>query len=88
MINPTRQAVRPLAHPKLLGGLILAGTWVFGLLGIYFVIVPSNALPIDEKSTGWPVNGYYPLAILLLSVIIWLWSIFAWMGMKFFRHAG
>lgn len=40
-----------------------------------------------EDDTGYPISLYYSSLIFLFAVVLWIWCLISWMGMKFFRHA-
>lgn len=85
--------------PAWAGWLFLAATWTFVVVGLITVLDLWHFLPPStpsspirsyedfEDETGYPIPTYYPLIIVLLPAVLWVWSIVSWMGMKFFRHA-
>lgn len=40
-----------------------------------------------EEDTGFPIPGYYFYMTILSTVVIWIWCVCSWVGMKFFRHS-
>jgi hypothetical protein len=77
---------------KTWGWLILASTWIVFVAGISCMLGLWNPTQVRnytqyEKQTGYPMPIYYPSLTILCVVIVWVWCIISWMGMKFFRHA-
>ncbi|KAK3112837.1 hypothetical protein LTR53_010468 [Teratosphaeriaceae sp. CCFEE 6253] len=46
------------------------------------------APPELEDDPTLPIVGYYPALMVLTGVVAWVWVVVAWVGMKYFRHAG
>jgi hypothetical protein len=93
----SRDVLPDLKSSKLAGyGLaIIVSTWIVFIAGIISMIRGWYDLQIYvddytkyENETGYPIPLYYTTLIFLFPVILWIWSLISWMGMKFFRHAG
>ena len=79
------------------GWIILVVTWIFFVVGMgscfdvwswaWDVGETPYAPPELEDDPTLPVVGYYPALIILTSVMAWVWVTFAWVGMKYFKHA-
>ncbi|KAF8450180.1 hypothetical protein BGX38DRAFT_512329 [Terfezia claveryi] len=41
----------------------------------------------EDDNEDFPIQGYYPVLMILTSVVAWVWVIVAWVGMKYFKHA-
>jgi hypothetical protein len=80
------------------GYLILLLTWITFIIGIgscldiwswaWDVGTTPPAPPELHDDETLPITGYYPALIILTGgVVSWVWCGFAWVGMKYFRHA-
>lgn len=81
------------------GWIILSITWFVFVMGMGSVtgiwswvwdVGPNAVYPAwlgawDDPTL--PIEGYYPSLILLTFVMVWVWVVVSWMGMKYFRHA-
>lgn len=71
----------------------LVGTWIIFILGLahifdfWHVNIHLTQYTDYEEETGLPIPGYYFSMVILSSVVIWMWCISSWTGMKFFRHS-
>lgn len=84
-----RYSPEPLKHGVATGLCIIAATWIISGMALVVILYPSTvASPSDyERETGWPMRAYLGLLAFMAPVIIWLWALVAWIGMKFFRHS-
>jgi hypothetical protein len=79
------------------GYLILFTTWIVFVVGMgscfgvwswaWDVGETPYAPPELEDDPTLPITGYYPALMVLTMVMAWVWVGFAWVGMKYFRHA-
>ncbi|KAI6362304.1 hypothetical protein MCOR25_006252 [Pyricularia grisea] len=81
------------------GWIILFITWFVFVMGMGSVtgiwswvwdVGPETVYPAwleawDDPTL--PIEGYYPSLLLLTCVMVWVWVVVSWMGMKYFRHA-
>ncbi|KAL5895264.1 hypothetical protein ACKVWC_000486 [Pyricularia oryzae] len=81
------------------GWIILFITWFVFVMGMGSVtgiwtwvwdVGPDTVYPAwleawDDPTL--PIDGYYPSLLLLTFVMVWVWVVVSWMGMKYFRHA-
>lgn len=87
-----RTAKTPVENLQLKAALLFLATWVFVVVSVW-AILPHEPEPKlqsyrqYEKETGWPIRNYLPVWVILYSVVIWIWALLSWMGMKFFKHA-
>ncbi len=85
---------------ELWGYVILITTWslfIWGMgsmLGIWSRVFSKSStnqnfetLVYHHDDSGIPFSLYYPALLILIWVILWIWSLLSWIGMKFFRHA-
>jgi hypothetical protein len=83
-----------------IGILILAITWTIFIVGVGAVLniwtIPNTIFQnvsegeVDEYGDpmdDFPVKNYYSLAILLIPVMLWLWSVVSWTALKLFKHS-
>ncbi|KAL1956967.1 hypothetical protein VTO42DRAFT_6456 [Malbranchea cinnamomea] len=79
------------------GWIILLVTWLVFVVGMgsclgvwswaWDVGETPYAPPELEDDPTLPIVGYYPALMVLTAVMMWVWVIIAWVGMKYFRHA-
>jgi hypothetical protein len=80
------------------GWAILVSAWMIfiggmgSILGLWDRLVGYETSTIQlyvdyEEETGLPIRNYYSLLVFLCSVVLWVWCVVSWMGLKFFRHA-
>ena len=79
------------------GWIILVVTWVVFVVGMgsclgvwswaWDVGETPYAPPELEDDPTLPIVGYYPALMVLTAVMSWVWVFFAWLGMKYFKHA-
>lgn len=62
------------------GTTLLAITWSITLISL-LLLFDVVQLPLDG------VASYYSLAMLLVPVMMWLWCVVSWVGLKLFKHA-
>ena len=80
------------------GYVILLATWLTFTVGMgscleiwswaWDVGETPYAPPELEDDPTLPIVGYYPALMVLTGVVAWVWVVVAWVGMKYFRHAG
>ncbi|KAK5718760.1 hypothetical protein LTR15_008494 [Elasticomyces elasticus] len=80
------------------GWVILFSTWLTFTVGMgsclglwswaWDVGETPYAPPELEDDPTLPIVGYYPALMVLTGVVAWVWVVVAWVGMKYFRHAG
>ncbi|KAK0304962.1 hypothetical protein LTR01_007167 [Friedmanniomyces endolithicus] len=80
------------------GWVILFATWLTFTVGMgscleiwswaWDVGETPYAPPELEDDPTLPIVGYYPALMVLTGVVAWVWVVVAWVGMKYFRHAG
>ncbi|KAG6003550.1 hypothetical protein E4U21_001912 [Claviceps maximensis] len=79
------------------GWVVLTATWLVFVVGMgsclnvwkwaWDVGKTPYAPPELEDDPTLPIDGYYPVLIILTGVMAWVWVVVAWVGMKYFRHA-
>lgn len=79
------------------GWVLLGATWFVFVTGVgscfgvwswaWDVGTTPYAPPEFEDDPTLPIVGYYPALIVLTGVMAFIWVMFAWVGMKYFRHA-
>lgn len=75
------------------GIMILVAIWTIAFVvmaHIFGFIHPATTFTTYEQyedDTGFPIPGYYFYMTILSTVVIWIWCICSWVGMKFFRHS-
>lgn len=88
-LNPRLPPKREIKNQKLIGTLVLAGTYAAGIPLLYFLVFappsPANHAVFEEE-TGWPLQNYHVLFLCMFPTVFWLWALLAWLGMKWFRH--
>lgn len=84
-----RHQPQPLKHATPLGIGIISATWTVVVASLVLILSPEPAGKPGsyEQETGWPMCGYLSLLVFMAPVILWLWALIAWIGMKFFRHS-
>uniref|UniRef100_A0A060T9D0 ARAD1C37158p n=1 Tax=Blastobotrys adeninivorans TaxID=409370 RepID=A0A060T9D0_BLAAD len=96
-----RQLEQPeFSSSKLLamGYLVTLASWTLLIIGVGFMYglwsrVTGTYEPhttnnhLFEDITGYPIRNYHVCLLILTGVVLWVWCIISWMGMKFFRHA-
>lgn len=79
------------------GWMILFATWLTFTVGMgscleiwswaWDVGETPYAPPELEDDPTLPIVGYYPALIVLTGVVVWVWILVAWLGIKYFKHA-
>ena len=77
--------------------MLLITTWLVFVIGMgscldvwswaWDVGETPYAPPELEDDPTLPIVGYYPALLVLTAVMAWVWVGFAWVGMKYFKHA-
>jgi len=79
------------------GYILLGTTWIFFILGIGGVcgvwewslrpLQQPGAKLVVKGDEALAMSGYYSaLMVLTGAVVAWIWVVFNWVGMKYFRH--
>ncbi|KAK0884292.1 hypothetical protein LTR87_001922 [Friedmanniomyces endolithicus] len=95
---PSPPAAHDYTETAYWGWVILFATWLTFTVGMgscleiwswaWDVGETPYAPPELEDDPTLPIVGYYPALMVLTGVVAWVWVVVAWVGMKYFRHAG
>lgn len=85
---------------KTIGFVILLITWsifigsVLAVLNVWTIpntifqsIKEGELDEYDDPLDDFPIKNYYSIAILLVPVAFWLWSVVSWTALKLFKHS-